>query len=399
MSPRARDQHRSTRLGLGGGGPNRRDRISKAKSWLLRHGAHKEGIPNSEQGYVNVGEMLKWQKMSKELQVSFEEVLDEVRSNDKQRFALLYLPPEARPSTQQAGRSGDEVVDATGMGSLEPAPEDGPAQIQSEAAATATATSRALSSALSLPNPDPSHFLIRATQGHSIKTVSTSAYLSPITLDNPSSIPDTVVHGTFYAAWQSILRTGGLKPMSRVHVHFATGPTLRTVLGKGVEESRDDADAAGSAVLEEDKKAVVSGMRSDAQILIYINLRKALEMGIPFWKSENEVVLSEGSVTEGDAGRDQESKTKLVPMHCWDVVVEVKEGLGVLWRDGVVIKEVPDHLTKVGWPHRKGRKDGAGGRKSPRPESWEDRKKKAISTGGRGKPKLMVDREEFGFSK
>lgn len=198
--------------------------------------------------------------------------------------------------------------------------------------------------------------------------------------------------------------------MSRVHVHFATGPSLRTVLGKGVvDESRDDADAAGSAVPEEDERAVViSGMRSDAQVLIYINVRKALEMGIPFWKSENGVVLSEGSVSvsvaEGEGGEaDRPGGVNLVPIHCWDVAVEVKEGLGVLWRDGAVVRDLPDHLRKLGWPHRKGRRDGAGGQKNTRPDDGKKKedKKKTVSTGRRGKngengkPKLMIEREDF----
>ncbi len=379
--------------GGGGGGPNRRVRVSKAMSWLLRHGAHKEGIPIDEQGYVNVADMLKWHKMRKELNVTFEEVLEEVRNNDKQRFALLHIPPEAILSKPQATETEEQITTAVaGKPDLAPLNNDQKyhGQLHSEEAAIASsqtasfsATARALESAFSTSNPDPSHFLIRATQGHSIKTVAASAYLTPITLDNPPSIPETVVHGTFYAAWDAILRTGGLKPMGRVHVHFATGPSLQSVLDASAEGEKESA----AGVLREEK-AVTSGMRSDAQILIYVNIRKALQMGIPFWTSENGVVLSEG--VPGSEGKDKRVK---VPMECWDVAVEVNDGLGVLWRDGQVVKELPEHLKKMGWPHRKEKK-GSGGTRAGGHDIGMNRGdgKKARGNGRRDKPKLRIER-------
>lgn len=57
--------------------------------------------------------------------------------------------------------------------------------------------------------------------------------------------------------------------MSRNHIHFATGlPTDRTV---------------------------ISGIRKNCQIYIYINLPLALHDGIPFYKSSNDVILSPGN--------------------------------------------------------------------------------------------------------
>lgn len=390
--------------GGGGGGPNRKIRVSKAMSWLLRHGAHKEGIPIDQQGYVDVADMLKWHKMRKELNVTFEEVLEEVRNNDKQRFALLHRPPEAISSKQRAVGAEDKDMQAA-AGSLDLGPpkigqttpsqthsEEEAAAVASSRSASASATAQALESALSTQNPDPSHYLIRATQGHSIKTVSAAAYLTPINLDDPSSIPETVVHGTFYAAWDAIIRTGGLKPMSRVHVHFATGPNLSSVLDS--THAADGETRKNAGVLGEEK-AVISGMRSDAQILIYINIHKALEMGIPFWMSENGVVLSEGVESVGKA---KTKKMNVVPMECWDVVVEIKEGLGAIWRDGKVVQELPEHLRKMGWPHRKERKGDGGdagqmsglnvaAAKKPKP------KPKGGAAGG-GKPILRVDDDD-----
>jgi RNA:NAD 2'-phosphotransferase (TPT1/KptA family) len=414
-------------------GPNRRVRVSKAMSWLLRHGAHKEGIPIDQQGYVNVADMLKWHKMNKELNVTFAEVLEEVRDNEKQRFALLYTPPEpvlSKPAVAEAvstdSRTGEESVDLNPLNlgptdsiqtfsEEETTAADAPTAQATSIAASVTA--RALASAQNDLNPNPSHYLIRATQGHSIKTVSASAYLTPISLTTPSSIPQTVVHGTFYAAWPAILRTGGLKPMSRVHVHFATAPNLSTILDasaatKEAEPTEKAMKAVAGAKEEEEEKrgegnqgeehrAVISGMRNDAQILIYINLRKALEMGVPFWMSENGVVLSEGVEI---LAKGKTKSVNVVPVTCWDVVVEAKEGLGVLWRNGIVVRDLPEHLMRMGWPHRKegkGSGDGGRGRKATDKEKGElggmivegkERRKGRAGAGG-GKPKLRVERE------
>lgn len=59
--------------------------------------------------------------------------------------------------------------------------------------------------------------------------------------------------------------------MKRNHIHFAKGlPT--------------DAD-------------IISGVRSNAQVFIYIDLNKALADNIQFYESENGVVLSPGDPT------------------------------------------------------------------------------------------------------
>jgi hypothetical protein len=59
-------------------------------------------------------------------------------------------------------------------------------------------------------------------------------------------------------------RTGGLRCMGRNQVHFATGPAVEDVL-------------AGNAVAAPGQ--VISGMRRDAQVLIYVDLEKALNAG------------------------------------------------------------------------------------------------------------------------
>ncbi len=70
--------------------------------------------------------------------------------------------------------------------------------------------------ALDASDSDPSHYLIRATQGHSI-AIAAKNLLTPLT---PATAPCFAVHGTYLAAWPLILAAGGLKPMSRTHIHF-----------------------------------------------------------------------------------------------------------------------------------------------------------------------------------
>ncbi|KAI5304762.1 hypothetical protein KEM56_005982 [Ascosphaera pollenicola] len=297
-------------------------------SLLLRHAAEKEGVQIDNQGYANVADVLAWRKL-KSLKVTFAEVLTAVDTSDKKRFALLYNPiTREKEETEEESQTETEAVE-----SEEPF----------------TATSRALEIAKSNQDVDPSHYLIRATQGHSLKTVEAAQLLKQIVLeDDPrashndatitTNIPETVVHGTFHGAWQHILDAGGLKPMSRNHIHFATGPALRDIMPDGPD---------GTIVKNNEGKpqGVISGMRKDSQILIYIDIRRALAAGIPFWISENGVVLSEGIDTEVN-GRT----SKLVPLEVFDIVVEKQKGTGVLMRQGKLTMDTPEWIKNAPLP-------------------------------------------------
>lgn len=78
----------------------------------------------------------------------------------------------------------------------------------------------------------------------------------------------TVIHGTYLKCWPQI-KAEGLCRMRRQHIHLAKG-TL--------------AD-----------KTVISGLRQNAQIYIYVDLEKALCDGIRFYESENGVILTSGN--------------------------------------------------------------------------------------------------------
>ncbi|XP_058224672.1 uncharacterized protein LOC131333885 [Rhododendron vialii] len=106
--------------------------------------------------------------------------------------------------------------------------------------------------------------LIRANQGHSITTVETESLLKPIL--SAEEIP-VCVHGTYKEYLKSILDQG-LKRMERLHVHFSCG-------------------------LPTDGK-VISGIRYNINVLIFLDVGKALEEGMKLYISDNKVILTEG---------------------------------------------------------------------------------------------------------
>ncbi|RAK92366.1 hypothetical protein BO79DRAFT_285314 [Aspergillus costaricaensis CBS 115574] len=298
--------------------------VSKALSLLLRHAAEKEGLPIDAQGYANVSDVLAWRKL-KSLKVTFPEIVDAVANSDKKRFALLYTPS----TTQPTPTATEQIPTST---STDPSPET---QTEQESTDTTTTTTAL---AATTTDPNPSHYLIRATQGHSIKTVEAAHLLEKLSLSDKDKLPRTVVHGTFHSAWPAIFSSGGLRCMGRNQVHFATGPAVEDVL-------------AGNAVAAPGQ--VISGMRRDAQVLIYVDLEKALSAGCPFWRSENGVVLSEGLTVNKDGGDGKEDGgEKVVPLEFVDVVVERK--MGKIWERGQVVQEWPSEWAQKGGKKRGG---------------------------------------------
>ena len=202
--------------------------------------------------------------------ITFQEIREIVANNNKQRFSLIPIAP----FRQQHQPDKDNAI------SLEPSKNTIRDAIPPMTEATPPDTD------------DPSFYLIRANQGHSLASVETEDLLTPITLENA---PEMIVHGTTAKAWNLILQSGGLKPMGRNHVHFASG--IPAGLGNDAHEgavgqlgdtaSKDAGTASG---------AVISGMRNTSNILIYIDLSKAMnEGGLKFWRSENGVILCAGN--------------------------------------------------------------------------------------------------------
>ena len=108
------------------------------------------------------------------------------------------------------------------------------------------------------------HIFIRATQGHSMKIVTSEDLLTKI--EDASQYP-VVIHGTFSKFWP-LIKAEGLKRMSRIHIHFAPGMPK--------------------------EEGVISGMRGSCDIIIEIDMEAAIKDGIPFFISTNNVILTEG---------------------------------------------------------------------------------------------------------
>ncbi|PYI07307.1 hypothetical protein BO78DRAFT_341864 [Aspergillus sclerotiicarbonarius CBS 121057] len=309
--------------------PSRAVTVSKALSLLLRHAAEKEGLKMDAQGYANVADVLAWRKL-KSLKVTFPEVVEAVASSDKKRFALLYAPP-----TTTSGESTD----------METKEKESTASTDAKEECTAAAL------AASTTDSTPTHYLIRATQGHSIKSVEATHLLEKLSLEEKDKLPGTVVHGTFHSAWPAIVASGGLRCMGRNQVHFATGPAVEEVIGQ-----------LGQKMENGDKGKVISGMRRDAQVLIYVDVERALAAGCPFWRSENGVILSEGIdvVSGGEGGGNGE---KMVPLEFVDVVVERKLGMGKIWERGQVVQQWPSEWAQGRNPKGRGSGPGSDGKR------------------------------------
>ncbi|KAH6627858.1 KptA family-domain-containing protein [Chaetomium tenue] len=276
--------------GSGGGRAQREVDLSRALSRLLRHRAGEAGVELDREGFADLGRVLQWGPI-RVLAPTFSEILNAVHNNDKQRFTM-----KPNPATNP-----DLDESAT----------------------------------------DPSEWLIRANQGHSIK-LDSEHLLKALALpaddkngtaalpEGAVAIPPAVIHGTYFAFWPSIIASGGLKPMGRNHVHFSTG------------------------VPEDSEAGVISGMRRDAEVLIYVDVAASLrDGGIKWWMSDNGVVL-----TEGDANG-------LVPLKYFKEVIGRKQNVGLLWKDGVKVADLPEGL-QVRAPHGKGGSGGGGGRRGGR---------------------------------
>ncbi|XP_004682736.1 PREDICTED: tRNA 2'-phosphotransferase 1 [Condylura cristata] len=106
--------------------------------------------------------------------------------------------------------------------------------------------------------------LIRANQGHSLQVPELE--LTP--LETPQALPGTLVHGTFRQHWPSILLKG-LSRQGRMHIHLAPG-------------------------LPGDP-GVISGMRPNCDVAVFIDGPLALADGISFFRSANGVILTPGN--------------------------------------------------------------------------------------------------------
>ena len=109
---------------------------------------------------------------------------------------------------------------------------------------------------------------IRATHGHDMPGIGVPQG-EPLTL---ATAPKMAVHGSYVKHMQAILEQG-LSRMGRHHVHLAKG-------------------------LPGDK-TVISGMRGDAELFIWVKVHEAIKGGLTFYESANGVILCDGQNGDG----------------------------------------------------------------------------------------------------
>lgn len=116
---------------------------------------------------------------------------------------------------------------------------------------------------------------VRANQGHTIRGVDEEALLGDaLDLASAKALGDgqgLAVHGTYHKSWGAIQASGGLSRMSRNHIHLAAG-------------------------LPGDS-GVISGMRKSCEVVIWIDVAKAVAAGMRFFTSQNGVVLTPGDAS------------------------------------------------------------------------------------------------------
>ncbi|KAL7527275.1 hypothetical protein ACHAXR_001875 [Thalassiosira sp. AJA248-18] len=251
--------------------------LSKALSWLLRHNAPSLGLKLAPDGFVPLENVLslnhpRFRKKDGQPKYTVEDITRMVQNNDKQRFRLEYkdvltegtasnnedvMIGNDQSETEEVGNSSNGIVEGTHTKVL----------------------------------------CIRANQGHSVKGLQPNQLLTPLTKEELSHPNLSIIHGTTRKAWEDHIQHEGLSRMKRNHIHFATGlpapPQSSAADAKKKQHNCDDNKKNSTTT-------PISGMRSSSEIYIYINGSKcANDGGIPFYRSDNGVILTAGVNEEG----------------------------------------------------------------------------------------------------
>lgn len=252
--------------------------------------------------------------------LTFEKLKDVVESNEKQRFSLSHI---SQVPTEEELAKGVSAAGTTKGESLSAKQADPSAATDSaEGKAPAEIPIATPTEKKEIPaDAPPEEFLIRANQGHSLP-IQSLHLLTPLTPDSPD-LPAQVCHGTFIRFFPAILSSGGLSKMGRTHVHFF----------------REEALTGGNKA--------VSGMRGDAELVVYVDVRRAMDAGLKFWVSDNGVILSEGD------------EKGFVRTDMWSKVTE--RGGEVIWMPETgLLKELGEGKRVIGKERLERRGGGAG---------------------------------------
>ncbi len=226
--------------------------LSRSLTSILRHRAHELGLPVDADGFIPLASLLAQRDVAR-YSPTLSDIERIVAECPKQRFALR-LKPESEGKSAADLTVSDFDMKANQGHSFEIAE-----------TAFAPVTIELLGSLVS------SHSLSHSQPSEAKSSTEEFVDQLPAGSLLHSSAP-TAIHGTFFPAWPLIVSSGGLSPCARQFVHFAIRPFMST-------EMR-------------------SGMRRDCDLLLYVDLTAALQAGLQFFLSPNEVLLSKGLETE-----------------------------------------------------------------------------------------------------
>lgn len=281
----------------------RRKRISKKLSWILRHGAKEIGLSIRDDGFVSMNELLRHNQMQG-FHANITEIREVVDMNDKKRFEIV-----------NEGASEQE------------------------------------------PN-----LHIRAVQGHSITGIDENKLLRQLTMDDVAGDAYSIlIHGTrkeyldniilgsmenSYSSTADTASTGvvgtqstvpaGLSRCTRNHIHLSLGfpPGFEPEQWRSIRQKYPiiDTNYPGTSVFDSllssvghvdhslDSNAMentpslqhreteshtvsvpvaLSGIRGSTNAIIFVDIRRAMAEGIKFFQSSNDVVLCPGASDTG----------------------------------------------------------------------------------------------------
>jgi RNA:NAD 2'-phosphotransferase (TPT1/KptA family) len=90
------------------------------------------------------------------------------------------------------------------------------------------------------------------------------------------------VHGTWWKAWED-MKKKGISRLGRNPIHFCSG-----MIGRGMT-------VASRALFINKKGGVIPGIRSNCEVLVYIDLQRAIKDKIKFYRDEDGVLSTHGN--------------------------------------------------------------------------------------------------------
>lgn len=160
-------------------------------------------------------------------------------------------------------------------------------------------------------NNSNEHF-ISALQGHSISTINQTFQMIELNKNNDDDWPDFICHGTFRDKLLLIKNSNGLSKMNRNHIHFSF--TIPDKFKKFIEIDHENSNK------DNYNHDAISGIRSNANVLLILNIGKIRNSNLKFYKSLNDVILSPGN------------ENGLINLNYIDKIIDLNNGF-ITWND------------------------------------------------------------------